>query len=71
MLNAALLPEFPMEYLKFVWIIIFFFFSLCLIFIWSKILVIVKRTSAITELLKSFNVLSAENEPNDRKASAE
>ena len=60
-----------MEYLKLVWIIIFFFFSLCLIFIWSKILVIFKRTSAITELLKSFNQLGAENEPDERDISAE
>ncbi len=48
-----------MEYVKLLWIIIFFFFSLCLIFIWSKILVIAKRTTAVSELLERFNQLDA------------
>lgn len=41
-----------MEILKILWILIFFLFSLNLIFIWSKIYVIYKRLESLTELLK-------------------
>ena len=60
-----------MENLKVVWIIIFFFFSLCLIFIWSKILVLFKRTTAVIDMLKSFDLLDADSVQSDRKPSEE
>jgi hypothetical protein len=49
-----------MEYLKIVWIIIFFVFSLCLFFVWSKILVLFKRTAAIVALLADCERVSDE-----------
>ncbi|MBN1758684.1 MAG: hypothetical protein JW863_10220 [Chitinispirillaceae bacterium] len=60
-----------MENLKIIWIIIFFFFSLCLIFIWSKILVLFKRTTAIIDLLKSFDLLDADSVHSDLKTTEE
>jgi len=47
-----------MEILKILWILIFFLFSLNLIFIWSKIYVIYKRLESLTELLKKTAELS-------------
>ena len=57
-----------MEYLKILWIVIFFLFSLCLIFIWSKLLVLAKRTSAIHLLLENFDTLAEDtSRPIDEK----
>jgi hypothetical protein len=42
-----------MEYIRILWIIVFFFFSLSLIFIWSKILVLFRRITAIHNLLQN------------------
>jgi len=39
------------ELLKFLWVINFLFFSLILIFIWSKVVIINKRLRAIKKLL--------------------
>ena len=50
-----------MEYVKILWIIIFFLFSLNVIFIWSKILVLFKRISAITELIAKCKTLTEED----------
>jgi len=39
------------ELLKFLWVINFLFFSLILIFLWSKVVIINKRLRAIKRLL--------------------
>jgi len=52
--------EFPMEILKLLWILIFFLFSLNLIFIWSKIYVIYKRLDSLSAVLKKINDLEEE-----------
>jgi len=52
-----------MEYVKVLWIAVFFLFSLCLVFIWSKILVVFKRTAVIAALLKSCEEVSATKKP--------
>ena len=49
-----------MEYVRILWIIVFFFFSLSLIFIWSKILVLFRRTTAILNLLQNCDNLAKE-----------
>ena len=59
MIVAAILPEFPMEYVTILWIAVFFLFSLCLLFIWSKTLVLFKRTSAIETVLEKCENLGA------------
>jgi predicted membrane channel-forming protein YqfA (hemolysin III family) len=41
-----------MELIKALWILIFFLFSLTLIFLWSKIYVLFKRIEALRALLK-------------------
>ena len=61
---AVILPEFPMEYVTIIWIIVFFLFSLCLLFTWSKTLVLFKRASAIETLLKKCEKLAgSESQP--------
>ncbi|MCL2220233.1 MAG: hypothetical protein FWC23_08985 [Chitinispirillia bacterium] len=39
------------ELLKFLWVVNFLFFSLILIFLWSKVVIINKRLRAIKKLL--------------------
>ena len=58
---ASTLPELPMEYVTVLWIAVFFLFSLCLFFIWSKTLVLLKRMAAIETLIEKCGKL-AENE---------
>ncbi len=49
-----------MEYIKILWITVFFLFSLCLFFIWSKVLVLFRRIAVITALLKKCKEISGE-----------
>lgn len=49
-----------MELVKALWILIFFLFSLTLIFIWSKIYVLFKRIQALSVLLKKISDLDKE-----------
>jgi len=39
------------ELLKFIWVINFLFFSLILIFLWSKVVIVNKRLKAVRRLL--------------------
>ncbi len=54
-----------MEYVKILWIAVFFLFSLCLIFVWGKILVLFKRTAAIATLLKNCEQLNGNESQSD------
>ncbi|NLL13825.1 MAG: hypothetical protein GX267_10510 [Fibrobacter sp.] len=49
-----------MELIKALWILIFFLFSLTLIFLWSKIYVLFKRIEALSALLKKATDLDNE-----------
>ncbi len=49
-----------MELVKALWILIFFLFSLTLIFIWSKIYVLFKRLEALSALLQKTTDLDKE-----------
>lgn len=49
-----------MELVKALWILIFFLFSLTLIFIWSKIYVLFKRLQALSALLQKTTDLDKE-----------
>ena len=53
-----------MEIVKILWIVIFFFFTLVLFFIWAKINVIstkIKRMASIIEDIKKVQIEDAEN----------
>jgi hypothetical protein len=50
-----------MEYVKILWITIFFLFSLSLIFIWSKLLVLTKRVAAIADLIVKCDTVSEDS----------
>lgn len=60
-----ILPEFPMEYIKILWIIVFFIFSLNLIFIWSKLLVLFKRIAALQTILDACEQVTGEFKKNE------
>jgi len=49
-----------MELIKALWILIFFLFSLTLIFLWSKIYVLFKRIEALSALVKKATDLDNE-----------
>ena len=49
-----------MELVKILWVVIFFLFSLNLIFIWSKIYVISKRVQTLSAHLKKVASLEKE-----------
>jgi len=48
------------ELLKFLWVVNFLFFSLILIFLWSKVVIINKRLKAIRRLLSIGEEISRE-----------
>ena len=45
------MEELIKELIKFIWVINFLFFSLILIFLWSKVVIVNKRMKAIRRLL--------------------
>ena len=47
--------------LKFLWVINFLFFTLILIFLWSKVIIINKRMRAIQRLLSINDEIDREN----------
>lgn len=49
-----------MEIVKILWIFVFFLFSFCLIFIWSKMYVILKRIEALTDLVRKNHAIDNE-----------
>jgi len=49
-----------MEYIKVIWIVIFFIFSLNLIFIWSKLLVLFKRIQSLIRILDTCEQVTSE-----------
>jgi len=49
-----------MEIVKILWIFVFFLFSFCLIFIWSKIYVILKMIEALTDLVRKNQAIDDE-----------
>ena len=69
--NLEFLPSLSiiicMELIQFLWIIIFLFFSLILILIWSKIIVIHKRLKAIRKILALSRELDEEYDHMGRK----
>jgi len=50
------------ELLKFLWVINFLFFSLILIFLWSKVVIINKRLRAIRKLINIADEIDREFE---------
>ena len=50
------------ELLRFLWVINFLFFSLILIFLWSKVIIINKRLRAVKRLLAIGDEIHRENE---------
>jgi len=50
------------ELIKFIWVINFLFFSLILIFLWSKVVIVNKRMKAIRRLLSISVELDREYE---------
>jgi hypothetical protein len=50
------------ELLRFLWVINFLFFSLILIFLWSKVIIINKRLRAVKRLLSIGEEIHRENE---------
>jgi len=49
------------ELLRFLWVINFLFFTLILIFLWSKVIIINKRMKAIQRLLSINEEIDREN----------
>lgn len=49
-----------MEIVKILWIFVFFLFSFCLIFIWSKMYVVMKRIEALTDLVRKNQAIDDE-----------
>ena len=49
------------ELLKFLWIVNFLFFSLILIFLWSKVVIVNKRLKAVQRLLVIGEEIDLEN----------
>jgi len=54
-----------MEYIKVIWILIFFVFSLNLIFIWSKLLVLFKRMSSLLVIIDTCEQITSEFSKNE------
>ncbi|MDR0330815.1 MAG: hypothetical protein LBH93_03800 [Chitinispirillales bacterium] len=50
------------ELLKFLWVINFLFFSLILVFLWSKVVIINKRLKAVKRLLTIGSEIDGEHE---------
>ena len=55
------------DLLRFLWVLNFLFFSLILIFLWSKVVIINKRLRAITRLLAIGVELDREFERMEKK----
>jgi hypothetical protein len=49
------------ELLKFLWVVNFLFFSLILIFLWSKVVIVNKRIKAVRRLLTIGEEIDREN----------
>jgi hypothetical protein len=52
-----------MEVVRIFWIITFFFFLLVLIFLWSKIYLIMKKINDLLAIIKKCNDLASEGTP--------
>ena len=55
------------ELIKFIWVINFLFFSLILIFLWSKVVIVKKRMKAIRRLLSISVEIDREYEKMTKK----
>jgi hypothetical protein len=55
------------ELIKFIWVINFLFFSLILIFLWSKVVIVNKRMKAIRRLLSISLEIDREYEKMTKK----
>ncbi len=49
-----------MEILQLLWTITFFFFTLILIFIWSKVIVVSNKIKAVTDLIEKFSTVNVD-----------
>jgi hypothetical protein len=49
------------ELLRFIWVINFLFFSLILIFLWSKVVIVNKRLKAVRRLLSIGEEIESES----------
>lgn len=56
-----------MEYVKLLWVVVFFFSLLILIFVWAKILIIGRRLERIRVVLTKLETLSEELSATDSK----
>jgi hypothetical protein len=50
-----------MELIKLLWIVVFFLFSLTLLFVWSKLYIVSKKAKAIASLLGEIESLEAQD----------
>jgi hypothetical protein len=50
-----------MELIKLLWIVVFFLFSLTLLFVWSKLYIISKKAKAITTLLGDIEAIESKD----------
>lgn len=57
-----------MELIKFLWIVIFFLFSLTLLFVWSKLYIISKKAKSIASLLGDIESLGEKEDGLKQKA---
>ena len=60
-----------MELIKFLWIVIFFLFSLTLLFVWSKLYIISKKAKSIASLLGDIESLGEKEDGLKQKAVSE
>ncbi len=57
-----------MEWIRVIWVFVFFFFALILIFTWSKMAVISGKIKAITRLVESIDEVSSGEQKTDETA---
>jgi hypothetical protein len=56
-------------FVRIIWIIVFFIFSITLIFVWSKILIISKKIKTISATVKKIQEISQETAKLEQPAS--
>jgi len=52
-----------MELIKLLWVVVFFLFSLTLLFVWSKLYIISKKAKAIDSLLSEISTIEEKDAP--------
>ncbi|MDD5674251.1 MAG: hypothetical protein PHC61_08815 [Chitinivibrionales bacterium] len=57
------------HFIRIIWIIVFFLFSITLIFVWSKVLIISKKIKSIDLSIKKIRELSQETVKTEQPSS--